>query len=80
MECVLPCIEGIHSLFCCYSPQSQSKVSISMASEELKKTSTCLGADLLMKLLGNYCRKKDIKTAITVGVVGGCSLKFKWQS
>lgn len=33
-------------------------------------TSECLGADTLVQLLKNYCRSKDIKTAITVGVVG----------
>ncbi|CAI4231373.1 unnamed protein product [Auanema sp. JU1783] len=33
-------------------------------------TSKCIGADLVMKLLGNYCRNKDIKTSIRVGVVG----------
>lgn len=32
--------------------------------------STCIGADLLMSLLGNYCRNKDIKTSIRVGIVG----------
>ncbi|KAK6061020.1 hypothetical protein COOONC_01317 [Cooperia oncophora] len=33
-------------------------------------SSRCIGADLVMKLLGNYCRNKDIKTSIRVGVVG----------
>ncbi|EDQ87622.1 uncharacterized protein MONBRDRAFT_27175 [Monosiga brevicollis MX1] len=28
------------------------------------------GASILMKLLGNYCRNKNIKTAIRVGIVG----------
>ncbi|XP_059482357.1 guanine nucleotide-binding protein-like 3 homolog [Neocloeon triangulifer] len=32
--------------------------------------SPCVGAELLMSLLANYCRNKDIKTAITVGIVG----------
>ncbi|CAD5122503.1 DgyrCDS10927 [Dimorphilus gyrociliatus] len=32
--------------------------------------SVCIGADILMKLLGNYCRKSDVKTAISVGIVG----------
>ncbi|KAI5715344.1 hypothetical protein M8J77_014467 [Diaphorina citri] len=32
--------------------------------------SSCVGAELLMLLLGNYTRNKDIKTSITVGVVG----------
>lgn len=38
--------------------------------ELLSNSSKCLGADNLLKLLGNYCRNADIKTAITVGVVG----------
>lgn len=33
-------------------------------------SSKCVGADILMKLLGNYCRIKDIKTSVTVGVIG----------
>ncbi|VDM54381.1 unnamed protein product [Angiostrongylus costaricensis] len=33
-------------------------------------SSKCIGADIVMKLLGNYCRNKDIKTSIRVGVVG----------
>lgn len=32
--------------------------------------STCVGADLLMSLLANYCRNKDLKTSIRVGIVG----------
>lgn len=40
------------------------------SSEELMQSSRCLGADVLMQLLKNYCRNKDIKTAISVGVVG----------
>ncbi|KAK2548040.1 Guanine nucleotide-binding protein-like 3-like protein [Acropora cervicornis] len=48
----------------------QIKVSTSVASSELLSSSACIGADTLLKLLGNYCRNKDIKTAITVGVVG----------
>ena len=50
--------------------QHQSKVSASLASGDLLTSSACIGADTLLKLLGNYCRNKDIKTAITVGVVG----------
>lgn len=38
--------------------------------ESTIKTSKCVGADILLSLLGNYCRNKDIKTAIKVGVVG----------
>uniref|UniRef100_A0A915Q7F0 CP-type G domain-containing protein n=1 Tax=Setaria digitata TaxID=48799 RepID=A0A915Q7F0_9BILA len=33
-------------------------------------SSKCIGADLVMKLLLNYCRNKGIKTSICVGVVG----------
>lgn len=33
-------------------------------------SSKCIGADLVMKLLGNYCRNKDIKTSIRVGIIG----------
>ncbi|XP_066155961.1 guanine nucleotide-binding protein-like 3 homolog [Euwallacea fornicatus] len=34
------------------------------------KGSASIGTELIMSLLGNYCRNKDIKTSITVGVVG----------
>ena len=57
-------------MFACALVQSQSKVSVARASEDLRQSSSCLGADMLMKLLGNYCRNRDIKTSITVGVVG----------
>ena len=50
--------------------QCRSKVSLSKANEDLLQSSHCLGADILMKLLGNYCRNKDVKTVIRVGVVG----------
>lgn len=36
----------------------------------LLETRECLGADTLLQLLKNYARNKDLKTAITVGVVG----------
>lgn len=32
--------------------------------------SVCVGAELLMSMLANYCRNKGIKTSIRVGVVG----------
>ena len=50
--------------------QSQTKVPLALASDDLLKSSHCVGAEILMKLLGNYCRNKDIKTSIRVGVVG----------
>ncbi|KAJ0068383.1 hypothetical protein NL108_005964, partial [Boleophthalmus pectinirostris] len=48
----------------------RSNVPVTQATQELLSSSACVGADCLMKLLGNYCRNLDIKTAITVGVVG----------
>ncbi|KAM4612573.1 LOW QUALITY PROTEIN: guanine nucleotide-binding protein-like 3-like protein [Polymixia lowei] len=48
----------------------RSNVPVTKATTELLSSSACVGADCLMKLLGNYCRNLDIKTAITVGVVG----------
>ncbi|KAM4664208.1 guanine nucleotide-binding protein-like 3-like protein isoform 2-T4 [Discoglossus pictus] len=48
----------------------QSRVPVTQASEDLLSSGACIGADSLMKLLGNYCRNLDIKTSITVGVVG----------
>ncbi|XP_068104466.1 guanine nucleotide-binding protein-like 3-like protein [Hyperolius riggenbachi] len=48
----------------------QSRVPVTQASEDLLGSGACVGADCLMKLLGNYCRNLDIKTAISVGVVG----------
>jgi len=53
-----------------YIVKSHSKVPVSMASKDILSSSSCVGADTLLKLLGNYCRSKDIKTSITVGVVG----------
>jgi len=49
---------------------TQSKVTIEKASKDLLQSSGCIGAGVLLKLLGNYCRNQDIKTSITVGVVG----------
>lgn len=39
-------------------------------SEKIMQNSSSIGADLLMSLLANYCRNKEIKTSITVGIVG----------
>ena len=41
-----------------------------LKNEALLATSECLGADNLMKLLKNYCRNANIKTSISVGVIG----------
>lgn len=48
----------------------QSSMSVDIAPENLLNSSECLGADNLMKLLKNYCRSNNLKTSITVGVVG----------
>lgn len=49
---------------------AQSKVTVKDASEDLLKTSNCVGAGTLLKLLGNYCRNQGVKSTITVGIVG----------
>lgn len=49
---------------------AQSKIPTSLATSDLLSTSKCMGAATLMKLLGNYCRNQNIRTSITVGVVG----------
>lgn len=38
--------------------------------QQTNPLSTCVGADLLMQLLANYCRSKDMKTSIRVAIVG----------
>lgn len=48
--------------------KTQSKIDYFTASDDLLKSSHCLGADMLMKLLKNYCRTTEM--AINVGVVG----------
>ncbi|KAI9335172.1 P-loop containing nucleoside triphosphate hydrolase protein [Zopfochytrium polystomum] len=48
----------------------QSAVSLANATDDVLGSSECLGADTLVKLLKNYCRNANIKTSITVGVVG----------
>lgn len=41
-----------------------------LAHVHLRPPHSCVGADALMQLLKNYSRRDDMKTAITVGVVG----------
>ncbi|KAI9305606.1 P-loop containing nucleoside triphosphate hydrolase protein [Cunninghamella echinulata] len=48
----------------------QSSVSTELANENLLNSSECLGADTLIRLLKNYCRNVNIKTTITVGIIG----------
>lgn len=72
--------ETINSFsFVSYNCQKRSNVPVTQATTELLSTSACVGADCLMKLLGNYCRNIDIKTAITVGVVGMNSFQLSLQ-
>eukprot|EP00158_Paraphelidium_tribonemae_P004069 Partr_v1_DN26548_c1_g1_i1_m3761 putative guanine nucleotide binding protein-like 3 len=47
-----------------------SSVKLEMSTEKSVKVSECLGADDLIKLLKNYCRNANIKTSITIGVIG----------
>lgn len=49
---------------------AQNSLATDLASEDLLTSGECLGADQLVKLLKNYCRNADIKTSITVGVIG----------
>ncbi|CAF1631621.1 unnamed protein product [Adineta ricciae] len=47
------------------------KASLKSCDEQrLRSSNKCFGAMTLMNLLSNYCRKNDIKTSVTVGVVG----------
>ncbi|UJR25249.1 hypothetical protein I4U23_006601 [Adineta vaga] len=47
------------------------KVSLKACDEHMLRSSNkCFGAMTLMNLLSNYCRKNDIKTSVTVGIVG----------
>ncbi|KAG0216981.1 P-loop containing nucleoside triphosphate hydrolase protein [Mortierella sp. GBAus27b] len=48
----------------------QSSIGTDLATEDMLSSSECLGADQLVKLLKNYCRNANIKTSITVGVIG----------
>ncbi|KAJ6655283.1 hypothetical protein lerEdw1_005475, partial [Lerista edwardsae] len=48
----------------------QSRVPVTQASGDLLSSGACVGADCLMKVLANYCRNQDIRTSISVGVVG----------
>lgn len=48
----------------------QSRVPVTAAPEEVLAGSGCVGADCLLRVLANYSRSQEVKTAITVGVVG----------
>lgn len=45
-------------------------ISTDVAPKSLLQSSDCLGADILIQLLKNYCRNLKIKTSISVGIIG----------
>lgn len=40
------------------------------ATASMLGSSKCMGANVLLKILGNYCKKADTRMAISVGIVG----------
>ncbi|KAI9222031.1 P-loop containing nucleoside triphosphate hydrolase protein [Blastocladiella britannica] len=48
----------------------QGNTSIEHATDAMLQSSESIGADALVKLLKNYSRSADLKTAVTVGVIG----------
>jgi len=48
----------------------QAPVKLAKATEGILSSGACLGASTLMQLLKNYCRNRDVKTAINVGIIG----------
>ena len=51
---------------------------VDIASDDMLNSSECLGADNLIKLLKNYCRNLNIKTSISVGVIGFPNVGTDW--
>lgn len=51
-------------------PQHITDASAAASASADLETSECLGADTLMQLLKNYSRSNDVKSVISVGVVG----------
>ncbi|RUS22177.1 P-loop containing nucleoside triphosphate hydrolase protein [Endogone sp. FLAS-F59071] len=49
---------------------SQSMIPAEIAPDDILNSSECLGADSLIHLLKNYSRSQNLKTSITVGVIG----------
>jgi len=49
---------------------SQAPVKLAKATTGILNSGSCLGASTLMQLLKNYCRNRDVKTAINVGIIG----------
>lgn len=50
--------------------QKQSRLPAATAPEEVLAGGACVGADCLLRVLANYSRSGEVKTTITVGVVG----------
>lgn len=50
--------------------QKQSHLPAATAPEEVLSGGACVGADCLLRVLANYSRSGEVKTTITVGVVG----------
>ncbi|NXI35638.1 NSN1 protein, partial [Galbula dea] len=48
----------------------QSHLPVAAAPEEVLAGGACVGADSLLRFLANYSRSGEVKTTITVGVVG----------
>ncbi|KAF1537330.1 Guanine nucleotide-binding protein-like 3-like protein, partial [Eudyptes schlegeli] len=48
----------------------QSRLPAATAPEEVLAGGACVGADCLLRVLANYSRSGEVKTTITVGVVG----------
>ncbi|XP_068524531.1 LOW QUALITY PROTEIN: guanine nucleotide-binding protein-like 3-like protein [Anas acuta] len=48
----------------------QSRLPVTTAPEEVLAGGGSVGADCLLRVLANYSRSREVKTAITVGVVG----------
>ncbi len=49
---------------------AHATVPADLASADLLRGSECLGGDALMQLLKNYARSANLKTAISVGIIG----------
>lgn len=47
-----------------------NRISFDVANSNLFQSNECLGADTLLQLLKNYCRNLNLKTSITVGIIG----------
>lgn len=58
--------------------QKQSRLPAATAPEEVLAGGACVGADCLLRVLANYSRSGEVKTTITVGVVGERGGSARW--